>query len=131
MAHCRSKHTFKADQKSFYRVVDHLFLVLEDWRFVNVFANAVIEDSAVKHPRHLKLSRGRLILRWQSRFVATFPDDAGQNLVPHGVHIPAVDIEPLQTRIQIDAKPFASEDDIRISVIEFLQSSADWTRAIG
>ena len=63
--------------------------------------------------------------------MAAFLDDAGQNFVPHHVNIPAVDIEPLQTGVEIDAQPFPVEDHIRVGIIKLLQAVADRPRAVG
>ena len=63
--------------------------------------------------------------------MAAFPDDARQNLVPHHADIPPVDIEPLQARVEIDAKPFAGEDHLGIGVVEFPQPVAERPGAVG
>src|SRR5450755_4517480 len=62
--------------------------------------------------------------------MAAFPDNARQNLVPDHADIPPVDIQPLQARVEIDSKPFAGEDHIRIGVVEFPQPVADRPRAV-
>src|SRR5438045_1707863 len=59
------------------------------------------------------------------------PDNTGQDLVLDHPDIPAVDIESLQPRIEIDAKPLPGEDRIRVGAIKFQQTVAERARAIG
>src|SRR5580692_190913 len=57
-----AEHTCKTGEKRIDRVADHLLLAFEHRRFVDEFANSVIEDAAVEHPGHLELGRARLAL---------------------------------------------------------------------
>src|ERR1700675_3048750 len=63
--------------------------------------------------------------------MAAFPDDARQNLVLYHADIPAIDVQSLQARIEINAQPFAGEDHTSIGVVELLQSVADRPGAVG
>src|SRR5262249_55592057 len=58
------------------------------------------------------------------------PENAGQDLVLDHADVPAIDIEALQARIEIDPQPFSVEDRIRIDLIKLLQPGAKRTRSI-
>src|SRR6516162_2280013 len=121
-----TKYLREASEKRIHGVGDHLPLVFEHRRIVDVFAHAVIKNSAVKYPGHLELGHARPDLRRQPRLMPAFPDDAGEDLVSHHADIPAVDVEPLQARIKVDAQPFTGEDHLGVGVVELLQAIADW-----
>ena len=117
----RSEDLRISRQERIQRVADHLFLVLEHRRFVDIFANAVVEDSTVEHPGHLDFGRRWLALRGKSQVMAAFPDDAREYLVAHDTDIPPVDVESLQTRIEIDAQPLSPEDHLGVAAVELEQ----------
>src|SRR3954470_7112376 len=125
------EYLLKTGQENIERVADHLILVFHDRRLEDVFAYAVVEDSALKHPCDLKFGGRRLALLRQPRFVAAFTDDRRQYLVLDHADVPAVDIKSLQAGIEVDAKPFAGENDIGIRRVKLAQPIAQRPGSVG
>src|SRR5579871_1891178 len=109
-------------EKRIDRVTDHLLLAFEHRRLVDEFADAMIENSAVKYPGHFQFGGARLVLSRQSHLMAALANNARQDLVPDDSDIGAVEVQTLETGIEIDADPFAVENHLGIGVVEFPQT---------
>src|SRR5579863_7990098 len=67
-----AEHPLITGEKGIDRVTDHLLLAFEHRRLVDEFADAVIENSAVKYPGHFQFGGTRLVLCRQSHLMTAF-----------------------------------------------------------